>query len=89
MTMLLGQGILTAACVLLGLCPTLFLKLLDPITEQFTGQALSGQSVRRRACAFGGRAWSRDDIHGWDDAGRAGVLPPGARILTSETSRAG
>ncbi len=42
-TMLLGQGILTAACVFLGLFPTLFLKLLDPITQQLTGQQLSGQ----------------------------------------------
>jgi len=42
-TMLLGQGILTAACVFLGLFPTLFLKLLDPVTQQLTGQQLSGQ----------------------------------------------
>src|SRR5450759_2959635 len=42
-TMLLGQGILTAACVFLGLFPTLFLKLLDPITQQLTGQQLSAQ----------------------------------------------
>jgi hydrogenase-4 component B len=42
-TMLLGQGILTAACVFLGLCPTLFVPVLDPITQQLTGQALSAQ----------------------------------------------
>jgi hydrogenase-4 component B len=42
-TMLLGQGILTVACVFLGLFPTLFLKLLDPITQQLTGQQLSAQ----------------------------------------------
>ena len=42
-TMLLGQGILTAVCVFLGLFPTLFLKLLDPITQQLTGQQLSAQ----------------------------------------------
>ena len=42
-TMLLGQGILTGACVFLGLFPTLFLKLLDPITQQLTGQQLSAQ----------------------------------------------
>ncbi len=41
--MLLGQGILTAACVFLGLFPTMFLKLLDPLTQQFTGQQLSAQ----------------------------------------------
>ena len=42
-TMLLGQGILTAACVFLGLFPVVILKLLDPLTEQLTGQQLSGQ----------------------------------------------
>ena len=42
-TMLLGQGILTVACVFLGLFPTLFLRLLDPITQQLTGQQLSAQ----------------------------------------------
>jgi hydrogenase-4 component B len=41
--MLLGQGILTAACFFLGLCPTLFLKLFDPLTQQLTGQQLSSQ----------------------------------------------
>ena len=43
LTMLLGQGILAAACVFLGLFPTLFLKLLDPVTQQLTGQQLSAQ----------------------------------------------
>jgi formate hydrogenlyase subunit 3/multisubunit Na+/H+ antiporter MnhD subunit len=42
-TMLLGQGILAAACVFLGLFPTVFLKLFDPLTQQFTGQQLSAQ----------------------------------------------
>jgi hydrogenase-4 component B len=42
-TMLLGQAILTAACVFLGLFPTLFLKLFDPLTQQFTGQQISAQ----------------------------------------------
>ena len=42
-TMLLGQGMLTAACLFLGLFPTLFLKLLDPLTHQLTGQQLSPQ----------------------------------------------
>ena len=41
--MLLGQGILTAACVFLGLFPTVVLKLLDPVTQQLTGQQLSQQ----------------------------------------------
>jgi hydrogenase-4 component B len=40
-TMLLGQAILTAACIFLGLFPTLFLKLFDPLTQQLTGQQLS------------------------------------------------
>jgi len=42
-TMLLSQGILTAACVFLGLFPNVFLKLFDPLTQQFTGQQLSAQ----------------------------------------------
>ncbi len=42
-TMLLGQGLLTAACVFLGLFPTIFLKLFDPLTQQLTGQQLSQQ----------------------------------------------
>jgi hydrogenase-4 component B len=42
-SMLLGQGLLTAACVFLGLCPILFLKVLDPVTQQLTGLQLSGQ----------------------------------------------
>jgi hydrogenase-4 component B len=42
-TMLLGQGILTCACVFLGLFPMLLLRLLDPVTQQLTGEQLSGQ----------------------------------------------
>jgi hydrogenase-4 component B len=42
-TMLLGQGILTAACVFLGLFPAIFLKWLDPVTQQLTGQQISAQ----------------------------------------------
>jgi hydrogenase-4 component B len=42
-TMLLGQGILTAACLFLGLFPTVFLKWFDPLTQQLTGQELSSQ----------------------------------------------
>jgi hydrogenase-4 component B len=41
-TMLLGQGLLTAACVFLGLFPTVFLRLLDPVTRQLTRQQISG-----------------------------------------------
>jgi hydrogenase-4 component B len=39
--MLAGQAILAAACVFLGLFPTVFLKLFDPLTQQLTGQQLS------------------------------------------------
>jgi hydrogenase-4 component B len=42
-TMLLGQGILTIACVFLGLFPATFLTLLDPVTQQLAGQQLSAQ----------------------------------------------
>jgi len=42
-TMLLGQAVLVAACVFLGLFPTLFLKLLDPLTQQLTGLQISSQ----------------------------------------------
>src|SRR6266567_3355894 len=37
-TMLLGMGLLTAVCVFLGLFPTLFLHLFEPLTEQLMGQ---------------------------------------------------
>jgi hydrogenase-4 component B len=42
-TMLLGMGLLTAACVFLGLFPTTFIRLLDPVTLQLTGEQLSSQ----------------------------------------------
>src|SRR5438445_13316002 len=42
-TMLLGMGILTVVCVALGLFPTAFVRLLDPLTQQLTGQQLSRQ----------------------------------------------
>ncbi|HYV31789.1 MAG TPA: proton-conducting transporter membrane subunit, partial [Candidatus Binatia bacterium] len=41
--MLFGQGILTAACLFLGLFPTQFLKWFDPVTQQLTGEQLSSQ----------------------------------------------
>jgi hydrogenase-4 component B len=40
-SMLAGMGLLTAACVFLGLFPTTFLKLFDPLTFQLTGERLS------------------------------------------------
>jgi hydrogenase-4 component B len=37
-TMLAGMGLLTAACVFLGLFPTVFLRVFDPVVLQLTGQ---------------------------------------------------
>jgi hydrogenase-4 component B len=45
-TMLLGMGLLTAACVFLGLFPTLFLTLLAPLTQQLIGQPLPAYLIR-------------------------------------------
>jgi hydrogenase-4 component B len=42
-TMLAGQGLLTAVCVFLGLFPTVFLRLLDPVTNQLTGLEISSR----------------------------------------------
>jgi hydrogenase-4 component B len=39
-TMIVGMGLLTAACVFLGLFPTLFLKLFESLTLQLIGQPL-------------------------------------------------
>ena len=39
-TMLSGMGLLTVACVFLGLFPTLFLNLFGPLTQQLLGQPL-------------------------------------------------
>jgi len=41
--MRLGMAVLTAACVLLGLFPTVLVRLMDPLTQQLTGQQLSTQ----------------------------------------------
>jgi len=59
-TMLWGMGLLTAACVFLGLFPTLFLILFGPITQQLVGQPLpaylsrAGGLVLGNAQALGG-----------------------------------
>jgi hydrogenase-4 component B len=42
-SMLFGMAVLTLACVILGLFPTQFIRLLDPLTQQLTGQQLSAQ----------------------------------------------
>jgi len=55
-TMLLGQGILTAACVFLGLFPTVFLRLFDPLTQQLTGQQLSQQLTVTNGLVLSGGA---------------------------------
>jgi hydrogenase-4 component B len=45
-TMVVGMGVLTAACVFLGLFPTAFLRLLEPVTQQLIGQPLPTYLVR-------------------------------------------
>src|SRR2546428_10250463 len=40
-SMRFGMAVLTAACVLLGLFPTAFVRLTDPLTQQLTAQQLS------------------------------------------------
>ncbi len=43
LTMLLGQALLTVACVFLGLFPTTFLTVLDPVAQQLTAQRPGAQ----------------------------------------------
>jgi hydrogenase-4 component B len=45
-TMVIGMGVLTTACVFLGLFPTAFLRLLEPVTQQLIGQPLPAYLVR-------------------------------------------
>jgi hydrogenase-4 component B len=42
-TMLVGMGLLVSACLFLGLLPTVFINLLDPITSQLIGKPFSAQ----------------------------------------------
>jgi hydrogenase-4 component B len=42
-SMRVGMGILTVACVLLGLFPTAFIRLLDPLTQQLIGEQIGPQ----------------------------------------------
>jgi hydrogenase-4 component B len=42
-SMLFGMAVLTAACVVLGLFPTAFVRLMDPLTQQLVGRQLSEQ----------------------------------------------
>jgi hydrogenase-4 component B len=52
-TMLLGMGLLTAACVFLGLFPTLFLTLLAPVTQQLLGQPLPAYLIQADGWVLG------------------------------------
>ena len=51
----LGMAVLTAACVLLGLFPTVFVRLLDPLTQQLTGSKSAGISAWPTASCW--RRW--------------------------------
>jgi hydrogenase-4 component B len=42
-SMVMGMGLLVGVCFFLGLCPTVFVKLFDPLTQQLIGQSLSTQ----------------------------------------------
>ena len=42
-SMVAGQAILAASCLFLGLFPIVFLRLLDPVTEQLTGWRIAGR----------------------------------------------
>ncbi len=42
-SMLCGMAILAVACVVLGLFPAQFIQLLDPLTQQLTGEQLSAR----------------------------------------------
>jgi hydrogenase-4 component B len=53
-TMLLGQGVLVAACVFLGFCPSQVLKILDPLTQQLTGLQISQQLTMANGLVLAG-----------------------------------
>ena len=53
--MRLGMAVLTAACVLLGLFPTAFIRLLDPLTQQLIGVQISGQLSLANGLVLGSR----------------------------------
>src|ERR1043166_1040057 len=62
--MLLGQGLLTGLCVFLGLFPTVFLRLLDPVTNQLTSREISSPLSTARGLVLssgvpdGGTVWT-------------------------------
>jgi hydrogenase-4 component B len=51
--MLAGMGLLTVACIFLGLFPTVFLGLFDPITLQLTGERLSARLTATNGLVLG------------------------------------
>ena len=51
--MLWGMGLLAAACIFLGLLPTLFIKALDPVTAQLTAQEISGKLALNNGLVLG------------------------------------
>ncbi len=53
-TMLVGQGLLTAVCVFLGLFPNLFLRLLDPVTAQLTNLKIANQLTMANGLVLSG-----------------------------------
>src|ERR1051326_9136959 len=53
-SMLLGQALLTAVCIFLGLFPTTFLQWLDPVTEQLAGVRLAAQLSRASGWVLSG-----------------------------------
>ena len=52
-SMIVGMGVLTAACVFLGLFPTTFLRLLEPVTQQLIGQPLPAYLSRADGWVLG------------------------------------
>lgn len=55
-TMRVGMGLLAVVCVVLGLFPTQFVGLLDPLTQQLTGQQLSAQLSTANGLVLGSLA---------------------------------
>ena len=53
-TMLVGMGLLTVACLFLGLFPNLFFTLLDPLTRQLAGVELSQRLSTANGLVLGG-----------------------------------
>jgi hydrogenase-4 component B len=51
--MLWGMGLLAAACVFLGLFPTLFMTVFDPVTAQLTGQQIAQNLSLDQALVLG------------------------------------